>query len=358
MSISGRWVAALLAVVLTVVGATIVVRDSDSGSAPQPAPRATAPQPAPRVTATSALYLSDDTLSRLDLDSGTARAIGRTPTSDIHASQSSPWVVYVVSGAGEEGGEDLLAAPVLRAINIGTGATTNIGAGFNPLWHPTDTRLAYLRPIARRQCSGERCEGLMEIVVYDPETEASTVLTEPGRFNLLAWSGERVLAADETDLAVTLSLRSKEDVEGLNLEPSELWDASPDGRWLVRTASDGAVLVNLDGGPERPLPIGDGILADGAWSPDSKHIVAGVLNEARTKTSALLIDVPGGEVQEVTDELPGILDVTWSPDGSQFTFLTFVGRSNRTELNLCSVVDSRCEAVGPPLQRAILLRLE
>ena len=357
MSISGRLVAMLLVVVLTVVGAMIVLRDSDSGSNPQPAPRATSSQPAPRVSATSALYLSDDSLSRLDLDSGTSRAIGRTPTSDIHASQSSPWVVYVVSGAEEEGGEDLLATPVLRAINIETGATTNIGAGFNPLWHPTETRLAYLRPIVRRQCSGERCEGLMEIVVFDPETEVSTVLTEPGRFNLLAWSGERVLAADETDLGVTLSLRSKEDVEGLNLEPSELWDASPDGRWLVRAASDGAVLVDLDGGYERALPMGDGILADGTWSPDSKQIVAGVLNEARTKTRAVLIDIPGGEVKEVTQELPGILDVTWTPDGSQFAFLTFVSRSNRTELNLCSV-DSRCEVVGPPLQRAILLRLE
>jgi hypothetical protein len=86
--------------------------------------------------------------------------------------------------------------------------------------------------------------------------------------------------------------------------------------------------------------------------------VAGLLNEARTKTSALLIDIPDGDVQEITDELPGILDVTWTPDGSQFAFLTFGNRSNRTELNLCSVAEGRCQFVGPPLQRAILLRLE
>ncbi len=351
MSISGRLVAMLLVVVLAVVGVSIVLRDSDSESD-------SAPQRAPRVIATSALYLDDDTLSRLDLDSGTARAIGRTPTSDIHASESSPWVVYVVSGDGEEGSEDFLAAPVLRAINIETGATTDIGPGFNPLWHPTETRFAYLKPIERRQCSGEQCEGFIEIIVHDPETGASTVLTEPGHFNLLAWSGERLLAADETDLAVTLSLRSKDDVERLDLEPSELWDASPDGRWLVRTDSDGTTLVDLDGGPERGLPIGDGILADGTWSPDSNHIVAGVLNQARTKTRALLIDVPGGDVQEITGELPGILDVTWTPGGEQFAFLTFVNRSNRTELNLCSIASARCQVVGPPLQRAILLRLE
>jgi hypothetical protein len=354
MTTSGRFVALLLVVVLAVVGVVVVRRASNSNSQSSQATS----QPAARAAATSALYLSDGTLSRLDLDSGAARVIGRTPTDDVHASQSSPWVVYVVSGEGEDGGEDFLAAPVLRAINIETGATTNIGPGFNPLWHPTETRLAYLRPTVKRQCSGEHCDGLSEIVVYDPETEASSPLTEAGRFNLLAWSGQRVLAADETDLSVTLSLRSKEDVERLDLEPSELWDASPDGRWLVRTTSDNAVLVDLGGGPERTLPVGDGILAEGTWSPDSKHILAGLLNEARTKTSALLIDIPDGDVQEITDELPGILDVTWTPDGSQFAFLTFVNRSNRTALNLCSVAQGRCQLVGPPLQRAILMRLE
>lgn len=349
MSVSGRLVAILLVVVLTAVGALIVIRDSASDpSLPS----------AQRAAATSALYLSDDTLARLDFNSGTARPIGRTPTTDVYASESSPWIAYVVAGDGAQGGEDFLAEPVLRAINVATEASTEIGPGFNPLWHPTDTRLAYLRPIARRQCSGERCEGLFEVVVYDAESRASTVLTDPGRFNLLAWSGDRVLTADESDLAVTLSLGSKDDVQRLDLEPSNLWDASPDGRWLLRSASDGATLVDLDNGRERPLSIGQGMLADGAWSPDSEHIVAGMLNEARTRTRALLIDIPSGEVREITDELPGVLGATWTPDARQFGFLTFVDQSDRTELNLCSSMNVRCEVVGPPLRRAILLRLE
>ena len=349
MSVSARLIAILLVVVLTVVSALIVLRDSASDPSPPSAPRA---------AATSALYLSDDTLARLDFNSGTARPIGRTPTTDVYASESSPWIAYVVAGDGAQGGEDFLAEPVLRTINTATEASTEIGPGFNPLWHPTDTRLAFLRPIVRRQCSGERCEGLFEIVVYDAESRNSTVLTEPGRFNLLAWSGDRVLAADKSDLAVSLSLGSKDDVQRLDLEPSHLWDASPDGRWLLRSAPDGAALVDLDSERERALSIGQGVLADGAWSPDSKHIVAGLLNEARTKTRALLIDIPSGKVREITDELPGILGVTWTPDARQFGFLTFVDRSDRTELNVCSSADLRCEVVGPPLRRAILLRLE
>lgn len=349
MNASVRLVAVLLVVVLAVVSALIVLRDPASDSPPLSVPS---------TAATSALYLSDDTLARLDFNSGTERPIGRTPTTDVYASESSPWIAYVVAGDGAQGGEDFLAEPLLRAINTATEASTEIGPGFNPLWHPTNTRLAYLRPTVRRQCSGERCEGLSEVVVYDAESRASTVLTEPGRFNLLAWSDDRVLAADESDLSITLSLGSKDDVQRLDLEPSELWDASPDGRWVLRSASDGAALVDLHGGRERSLSLDEGVLADGAWSPDSKHIVAGVLNKARTKTRALLVDVPSGEVREITDELPGILGMTWAPDARQFGFLTFVGRSNRTELNLCSSMDVGCEVIGPPLRRAILLRLE
>jgi len=333
-----------------------------AGAAAFAALRASDPAPPPRSVpleaATGALYLSGDTLSRLDLDSGATRPIGRAPTNDVHASDASPWVAYVVSGAGAPGEEDFLAEPVLRTTNVDTGATTEIGPGFNPLWHPTDARLAYLRPIVERQCSGESCRGLFEVVVHDADSEISTALTEPGRFNLLAWSGERVLVANESDLSVTLSLGSKEDVERLDIQPSELWDASPDGRWLLRSDLNEVSLIDLESGDERDLQLDQGVLADGAWSPDSKHIAASVLNEARTKTRALLIDVPQGTVREITDELPGILDVTWAPDARQFGFLAFAGRSNRTELNLCSSDETGCEIVGSPLRRAILLRLD
>lgn len=339
----------LLVVTLAGVSAVVLLRDSDS----DPDPRFV-----PRQLATGALYLSGDTLVRLDFESGDAGPIGRAPTNDVHASDASPWIAYVVSGAGAGGEEDFLAEPILRTINVDTGATTEVGPGFNPLWHPTDARFAYLRPIVERQCSGESCRGLFEVVVYDADSDESIVLTEPGRFNLLAWSGQRVLVANESDLSVTFSLGSKEDVERLDIEPSDLWDVSPDGRWLLRSDPNGATLIDLEDGGEDGLPIDQGVLADGAWSPDSKHIVAGVLNENRTKTRALLIDVPQGEVRAITDELPGILDVTWAPDARQFGFLTFVGRSNRTELNLCSTEDAECKFVGSPLRRAILLRFD
>jgi hypothetical protein len=346
---TNRLVAIGLVMALAGAAALAVLQASDSA----PSPRAASGPPA-----TGALYLTGDTLARIDLSSQETQPIGRTPTNDVHASDASPWVAYVVSGAGDQGEEDFLAEPVLRTINVDTGEATEIGPGFSPMWHPIAPQLAYLRPIVERQCSGESCRGLSEVVVYDADSEVTTVLTEPGRFNLLAWSGGRVLVSNESDLSVTLSLKSKDDVQNLDIEPSELWDASPDGRWLLRSDSDGATLIDLRNGGESAVKLNRGVLADGAWSPDSKLIAAGVLNEARTKTRALLIDVPQGNVREITDELPGILDVNWAPDSRRFGFLTFVDRSNRTELNLCSSDDAECEIVGSPLRRAILLRLD
>jgi len=348
---SSRFVAIALVVVLA--GASVLAVLGNSGQdSPTPPPSG---EPSP---ATGALYVSGDTLQRVDLDSGEARAIGRTPTNDLHASPSTPWIAYVVSGDGAEGEEDILAEPELRTINLETGVTTEIGPGFRPLWHPIASRFAYLRPLGGRRCSGESCSGLLEVVVHDADTQETVVLTEPGRFNPLAWSGPRLLVADESDLSATLSLGMGTDVERLEIEPSDLWGASPDGRWILRSVPGAATLMDLESGAKRNWDVSHGVLAEGAWSPDSKQIVAAVLNEARTKTRAVLIDVPRGGVREITSELPGIIDITWDRDASRFGFLTFVGRSNRTELNVCSSEDGRCETVGQPLRRALLLRFE
>ncbi|MGH2699115.1 MAG: hypothetical protein ACRDJL_07940, partial [Actinomycetota bacterium] len=326
MSFSLRLLTGLVVVALVGAGAMIALRDSSSDSNSD-SPRASAS--APEQPATSALYLSGDGLMRLDLDSGDRRRIGRTPTRDVYASPAGSWLAYVVSADDPTGEEhDFLAEPTLLAIDLDSGKKVEIGPGFNPLWHPNDSKLAYLRPIFDRRCSGESCKGLVEVVVYDAEINEHTVLAEAGRYNPLAWSGDRVLVADESDLSATFIL-GPDDAERLDIEPSELWDASPDGRWLLRSGSGEVSLIDMESGERRPVAIGSGVLGDGAWSPDSKHIAVGVLNDARSKTRAVLIDTTEGEVEEITQELPGILDLTWGADARAFGFLTFVGRSNR-----------------------------
>lgn len=314
-----------------------------------------------RGPATGALYLSRKTLSRIDLDSGASERIGRMPTMDVFASPVTPWLAYVVPREPQKEQEpDFIPDPVLRVINVDTGKDREIGDGFNPLWHPVAPKLAYLRPIVERECSGESCTGLFEISTYDVNSGARAVLTDPGRLNLLAWSGERVLFADEADLSVTFSVDMEGAVETLDLAPSELWDASPNGRYLVRSAPGDAALIDLETNDETDIDIGNGVLSEGAWAPNSRLFAASVLNGARTRARAVLVALSDGGITTYTENLPGVLNVRWSTDSREFGFLTFVGATNQVELNRCPVDHAApdCTTVGETLRRTTLLRFD
>ncbi|MGH2779149.1 MAG: hypothetical protein ACRDJB_10950 [Actinomycetota bacterium] len=311
--------------------------------------------------ASGALYLSGKTLSRVDLDSGATERIGRMPTLDVHASPVTPWLAYVVPRAPQTEQEpDFISDPVLRVINVDTNKDREIGDGFNPLWHPAAPKLAYLQPTVERQCSGESCEGLFEIATFDVTTGERAVLTKPGRLNPLAWSGEQVLFADAADLSTTYSVGPDGALDTVDLAPSELWDASPDGRFLVRSAPGEAALIDLETNDETAIEVGNGVLAEGAWAPDSRHFAAAVLNEGRTKAHAVVVDASDGGITPYTVALPGVLNVRWSPDAREFGFLTFVGATNRVELNRCQVdrAASDCTIVGEQLRRTSLLRFD
>jgi len=354
MTSSVRLFAVLILVAVATAGAFIALNASDTDPAPDPVEFEEGP-------ATGAVYVADGNLFRMKLDSETPKLIGRTPTSDVHASQSSPWIAYIVPrDPPTEQDPDFIPAPILRLFNPQTSEDFEVGSGFNPLWHPSAPQFVFLRPIVERHCSGERCEGLFEVVTFDTRSRQEKVVTSPGRFNLLAWSGERVLAADEADLSATTSIGLDGQIERLDIEPSELWDASPDGRYIVRSSPGDASLIDLESGDKTAIDVGEGVLATGAWSPDSHHIAAAVLNRPRTRARAVVIAADDGRVEGFTGHLPGVLNVVWGPDGREFGFLTFVGSSNRLEINLCSSADGRssCAIIGPPLQRATLLRFE
>ncbi|MGH2828046.1 MAG: hypothetical protein ACRDKF_13875 [Actinomycetota bacterium] len=359
---STRLIAVLIVVALSAAaaaGALSVLRNSSASDGERPEVKQSKPAIIGGPT-TGALYLSGKALASLDFDSGTTRRIGRMPTLDVHASPVTPWLSYVVPRTPQTEQEpDFVSDPVLRVINVDTSEDREIGDGFNPLWHPALPKLAYLRPIVERRCSGENCRGLFEIVTYDVITGERTVLTKPGRLNLLAWSGERVLFADAHDLSATYSVGSDGTLETFDLPPSELWDASPDGRYLVRSAPGEAALIDLETNDETGIHIGPGVLAEGAWAPDSRRFAAAVLNEGRTRARAVVVDAADGGVTPYTSNLPGVLNVRWSPDAREFGFLTFVGATNRVEINRCPVDrPSDCIIVGDALRRATLLRFE
>ena len=356
-----RLIAILLVVVLAAAGAFAVL---GGGSASDDEPRDTNGSTSDvesRGPATGALYLSGKTLNHVDLDSGGSERIGRMPTTDVFASPVTSWLAYVVPRTPQKEQEpDFIPDPVLRVINVDTSKDREIGDGFNPLWHPTEPKLAYLQPVIERECSGESCTGQFEIATYDVASGARAVLTEPGSLNLLAWSGERVLFANEADLSVTFSVDMEGNVETLDLAPNELWDASPDGRYLVRSAPGEAALIDLETNDETKIDIGNGVLSEGAWAPNSRLIAAAVLNGNRTRARAVLVGLTDGGITTYTQNLPGVLNVRWSPDSREFGFLTFVGATNQVELNRCSVdqAASDCTTVGETLRRTTLLRFD
>lgn len=356
-----RLISVLVAVALAAAGAFAVLRDDTAPDDASRDPNRPTSDLDARAPATGALYLSGKTLSRVSFDSGSSERIGRMPTMDVHASPVTPWLAYVVPRTPQiEQDPDFISDPLLRVINADTSKDRAIGGGFNPLWHPVAPKLAYLQPIAERQCSGESCRGLFEIATYDVTSGERAVLTEPGRLNLLAWSDERVLFADEGDLSVTFSVDANGAMETLDLAPNELWDASPDGRYLVRSAPGDAALIDLETNEEIGIDIGNGVLAEGAWAPDSRRIAAAALNGDRTRARAVLIDASDGGITPYSANVPGVLNVRWSPDSREFGFLTFVGATNQVELNRCPVdaEESVCEVVGAAVRHATLLRFE
>ena len=359
---STRLISVLIAVAMS-AAAVAVALSVLGGSSASDDERPEVRQSKPGFTggpATGALYLSGRALTSVDFDTGTTQRIGRMPTLDVHASPVTPWLAYVVPRTPQTEQEpDFISDPVLRAVNVNTRKDREIGDGFNPLWHPATPKLAYLQPIVERRCSGESCRGFFQVVTYDVTTGERAVLTEPGRLNLLAWSGERVLFADAQDLSATYSVGTDGALETLDLPPSELWDASPDGRYLVRSAPGEAALVDLETNDETGIDIGRGVLAEGNWAPDSRRFAAAVLNEGRTRARAVVVDAADGGITSYTSNLPGVLNVRWSPDAREFGFLTFIGATNRVEINRCPVDRATdCVTVGEALRHTTLLRFD
>jgi len=356
-----RLTAVVVVVALAAAGALAVLGGGPASDDPSRDTARSTPAVDASGPATGALYLSGKTLSRIDFASGANERIGRMPTVDVFASPVTPWLAYVVPRTPQiEEEPDFIADPVLRVINVDTSKDREIGDGFNPMWHPAEPKLAYLQPITERQCSGESCRGLFEIATYDVSSGERAVLTEPGRLNLLAWSGDRVLFANEGDLSVTSSVDTNGALGTLDLPPNELWDASPDGRYLVRSAPGDAALIDLETNDETDINIGSGVLSEGAWAPNSQLIAATVLNGNRTRARAVLIDASDGGITRFTANLPGVLNLRWSPDAREFGFLTFVGATNQVELNRCPVDHAApdCTTVGETLRRTTLLRLD
>ncbi len=247
-------------------------------------------------SATTLLYLRRTALLRRAIEEHDDRLVANINSNDV-APAPRDWIAYVEPReAHGERDDDFLPEPVLHLLDPSSGRHTVAGAGFSPLWSPDGTSLAYLRPVEPRSCFGESCSGSVEVVVLGASSAGKRVLLEPGRWTVLAWAGDRLLVSDAGDLSRTVTVSLHGERGSLPLPPSRVWGASPDGRWLVTVAPRKASFVPLRegeiAGNATAIPLGNHLLAEGAWSHDSLQMAAVLLPPSPRKPPKLALLSP------------------------------------------------------------------
>lgn len=360
-----------------------------------------APEPGENAAAAFAggppqiLFMSGSSLVRRDIDNQEEHVLKELPTANVHAAPGSEHLAYVTSGATDDTSGDTIADPVLHLTVAGGEEDHVVGPGYAPLWSPTGARLAYLKPVGEKDCAGEICTGESEVVVLDPESREETTVLDRGDWRILAWAGEWILVSDARDTSTALSVSVDGEVKDLGIPPSEVWDASPDGRWLVRVPSEPeaqAEFLPLDAGSVNgtaiEIPLDGAVMTAGTWAPDSSRVAAvlqrgsmeldpgsGRGGEGGRKTQGGPgrpdpSTVPVTEVVVFSPEEPDLVtveqssaassQVLWTPDGAAVAFPRLIDpRTGLLQASLCPVdKKGSCSVLMSWTQSVVLLRME
>lgn len=272
------------------------------------------------------LLLNGRSLVRHEVGEDDAERIRNLPPASVYAARGSSWIAYVNSKPVE----DFTTEPELTLYDVEADEKVRLGAGVAPVWNPAGTRVAFLRPVEPRSCLGEECSGDVAVVTADPETGDEVDLLEPGRYSILGWAGDFLLVSDFADPTMIVSVSPQGEEERLDFPVSQFWDASPDGRWLVKTNAKKTEFVAFDDGRLGDERIGVGLgkyeLLEGSWSHDSSRVAAVVGSAAAGKgdkgkgsggaaTTQVVTFSPDAPVAvEVPQTFGALGTVLWAPD--------------------------------------------
>lgn len=316
------------------------------------------------------LYLSGTSLIRRNLESGKERPAGTIESPNVYPSRGSQWIAYVTSKKVPD--DDFAAEPVLHLYDAETEEETAHGAGVAPVWNPSGTHVAFLRPVEPRECQGETCSGDVQIGVVDTASGSESLLLEPGKYSILGWAGEWVLVSDFTNPGTVISVSLDDEQKVLDMPASQYWDASPDGSWVVKTNTKKTEFIAIEDGElgdERvEVDLGEYQLFEGGWAHDSSRVaavVAEVPTEGRAAdvadTSRVVTfspDDPG--IAEVGDSFGATGTILWSVDNDSIVFASLIDpRRALFQAKHCPLGnESGCEIVTSWTEGVTLLRAE
>lgn len=286
-----------------------------------PRPPTQAPEASPSISAAPAerlLYLQRRTLYAFELGTGKRRRVALLPSGDAALSPAGTELA-VVEETAPGGHPEGFAAPVVSVVGVGgPGPARDLGPGRTPVWSPDGTAIAAVAP----------ADGDEVVVAYRRDGAARRMLG-PDRWALLGWSGPFVAAIGE---GAGVVVGNGDEVEAIDLAPSEVWGISPIEP--VIAVSRPATTSLYRAGDETRLEL-DGVLGDGAWSPDGTTIAAVILGDGRPYVA--LIDVAARAVEPVADSARAQGNVVWSEDSQSFAYVRVdPGDATRLQAVICT----------------------
>jgi Tol biopolymer transport system component len=265
-----------------------------------------------------------------------ARTVVMTMSSRRSRTRIAPWPGAALAVAFVAG----CASPVLTGTARPSSAVPSSAVPSSAVTSPAPTRIIHRgddpitvgEPIDISELTGRIVtDDFEDVFAMDPDGSNVVTLTDrPGAEFDGAWSpnGRFVVYRDSTrglneDDEIFVVRSNGTDALNITNNPANDWgpDWSPDGSTIVFNSDrDGGLrgyFVNPDGSNLRPVGV-DAWFEYPAWSPDGTKIVfEGALG---ANYEIFVLDVPTGDVTQLTDAPGDDSWPVWSPDGAKVAF--------------------------------------